>query len=1033
MFLSPLGVFAQQSFVPNVYPIADSQYYLGTTTGAFGLKAFLRVIADSFYDTDAANGCAEWASNILTSTGSACGSGGGGGGNSKWATSTLDITPNSTAGIMVFSSSTITALNIARSTTTSATTTNAEFTNMITIGGTSLLDRTNTWTAVNQFTSGNLKAGGSIFGDSVTLNGNITVAGPNNTITWGGATQFQAREDGNLTIWNNAFSDFGLLKFGGLTTAFPALKRSGNALHVRLADDSGFAGFIAGNATTTNATTTSFAASALVSCDTIDTDGNGTFKCGTDATGAGGGAYPFQLTGNATSTLTQFNAGLTAYASSSITALTVTTGTTTSATSTSLFSTTASTTNLFLATGICDSVDINSTGKLVCGTDNSASSTLLADNNAFSGTNRFTNALTVAGSTYGDSATLNGNVSVAGVANSVSWGSGTQLVAGANGNLGLFNAALTDFGRMNFGGTTSVFPALAKLASGPGLGVQLADGTNGGIFAVGTSTPRFLVQLASSTASQLTLSDPSTLTNNHWSFRNFGGQFALATSSPSTFATSSKNAFSVDANGKPAFPFLVSCSSGIQSDANGALTCGTSGTTAWDSIGDATGPGAIAMGESVQSLDWDTNAVTAPPNDFFTLTAQVDSATDATTQRLFTLQNKVGSVSTLEVFQRINNLGATVPTGLLIDGTAITTAIDATDADIVTALSAGANDLSGTNWSITGSTGLGTFGNLLSNGSSTFQNFTASNSTSTNATSTNLFATTASSTNLFTTIGNALALGDSQGKLTPYTGSTCTNQFVRSLSALGAATCATVGSADVSLANLTATDSTLTFSGTYNGSTARTIGINLGNANTWSALQTFGAANSILASGSTTLQNFTGINATTTSATTTNFAITAPATAAGSFLAVDPSGTVIATSSPSFGMQTAAGRYAAPADAGTVYLTATVQTGPLATETNQTKIIVPVTGKLTYAYAISQVTGTLATTENATLTIRVNGVDTALTWTQNYDAAIETLGSDTDVGIAVRQGDYITLKHVNPTWVTNPTNVDILWGIAIQQ
>ena len=39
------------------------------------------------------------------------------------------------------------------------------------------------------------------------------------------------------------------------------------------------------------------------------------------------------------------------------------------------------------------------------------------------------------------------------------------------------------------------------------------------------------------------------------------------------------------------------------------------------------------------------------------------------------------------------------------------------------------------------------------------------------------------------------------------------------------------------LANLTATDATLTFSGTYNGSTARTIGINLGNSNKWNAIQ----------------------------------------------------------------------------------------------------------------------------------------------------------------------------------------------------
>lgn len=46
----------------------------------------------------------------------------------------------------------------------------------------------------------------------------------------------------------------------------------------------------------------------------------------------------------------------------------------------------------------------------------------------------------------------------------------------------------------------------------------------------------------------------------------------------------------------------------------------------------------------------------------------------------------------------------------------------------------------------------------------------------------------------------------------------------------------------ITLPNLTATDGTLTFSGTYNGTTARTIGLNLGNANTWTALQIFNAA-----------------------------------------------------------------------------------------------------------------------------------------------------------------------------------------------
>ncbi len=158
-----------------------------------------------------------------------------------------------------------------------------------------------------------------------------------------------------------------------------------------------------------------------------------------------------------------------------------------------------------------------------------------------------------------------------------------------------------------------------------------------------------------------------------------------------------------------------------------------------------------------------------------------------------------------------------------------------------------------------------------------FSNFTFINATGTNATTTNLFSTNAvfgsATTTSFavTGISSALVATGATGGFVSYAGTSCTNQFVRSLSILGAATCATVSASDVSLANLTATDSTLTFSGTYNGSTARTIGINLGNANTWTALQTFSNANSILATGSTTLQNFTGINGTTTNATTTNF------------------------------------------------------------------------------------------------------------------------------------------------------------------
>lgn len=46
--------------------------------------------------------------------------------------------------------------------------------------------------------------------------------------------------DGVVTLFNNAQTDFNRLQFGGTTSSFPALKRNGTRLDVRLADDSVF-------------------------------------------------------------------------------------------------------------------------------------------------------------------------------------------------------------------------------------------------------------------------------------------------------------------------------------------------------------------------------------------------------------------------------------------------------------------------------------------------------------------------------------------------------------------------------------------------------------------------------------------------------------------------------------------------------------------------------------------------------------------------------------------------------------------------
>lgn len=159
------------------------------------------------------------------------------------------------------------------------------------------------------------------------------------------------------------------------------------------------------------------------------------------------------------------------------------------------------------------------------------------------------------------------------------------------------------------------------------------------------------------------------------------------------------------------------------------------------------------------------------------------------------------------------------------------------------------------------------------------------------------FATYASSSQLtnsgntwLTTMTSAILLTGSDGLIAEYTGASCTNQFVRSLSALGASTCATVVGTDVDLADLTATDGTLTFSAAYDGQTARTVGLNLASPNIWTAHTNFTAG----------LQALT---ATTTHATTTGSlafpAAAAPALGAQGKLALDTTSNnlIISTSS----------------------------------------------------------------------------------------------------------------------------------------
>jgi len=65
---------------------------------------------------------------------------------------------------------------------------------------------------------------------------------PSGVIQWASSTTLLPVDgNGTLRISNTAGNDFGRLQLGGTTNAFPAIKRNGTGIDIRLADDSAFA------------------------------------------------------------------------------------------------------------------------------------------------------------------------------------------------------------------------------------------------------------------------------------------------------------------------------------------------------------------------------------------------------------------------------------------------------------------------------------------------------------------------------------------------------------------------------------------------------------------------------------------------------------------------------------------------------------------------------------------------------------------------------------------------------------------------
>lgn len=116
----------------------------------------------------------------------------------------------------------------------------------------------------------------------------------------------------------------------------------------------------------------------------------------------------------------------------------------------------------------------------------------------------------------------------------------------------------------------------------------------------------------------------------------------------------------------------------------------------------------------------------------------------------------------------------------------------------------------------------------------------------------------------------------------------------------------------------------------------------------------------------------------------------------------------------------AAGATFAPADATTYYFGSLASVVPTTTSAIE-RLYIPRSGVIKAAYVFfNQSAGT---SETSTISVRVNDTtDTTISAAVTNDASA-TNSQNAALNIAVAAGNYVEIKWVCPTWVTNPTNV----------
>ena len=89
------------------------------------------------------------------------------------------------------------------------------------------------------------------------------------------------------------------------------------------------------------------------------------------------------------------------------------------------------------------------------------------------------------------------------------------------------------------------------------------------------------------------------------------------------------------------------------------------------------------------------------------------------------------------------------------------------------------------------------------------------------------------------------------------------------------------------------------------------------------------------------------------------------------------------------------------------------------------KIFFPKAGTITAAYGFFQIDGTLGSSENTTVAIRINNTTDVNVTTTAQLTAVSVPFSNSSLSTSVSAGDYFEIKMICPTWATNPTTVSL--------